>query len=190
MKRLRLGFFERNSRESLGSIHQHARVADRMQKLVNLGFVGLLGLAQPATASSQEAEVIFSHMSFTDTTDIVHVEGTLTGRGIGYKNNHVILTCYKDTRKCLVTSLESEGLVLFASGLPAIVPVREWSSERIIADLYSPCGPPPSDKLKPHWQTTASTTWILDRSRQTAEIVMHECVTAKTHHWTVEDPQF
>ena len=35
-----------------------------------------------------------------------------------------------------------------------------------------------------------SVTWIIDRTRQTAEAVEHGCLGAKTYHWVIDDPPF
>jgi hypothetical protein len=71
-----------------------------------LPLILLLQLAVIAPAAADdEPLIIFNMKNFTDTGDMVHVEGTLTGDGIGYKNNRSALTwleltkCSPDTHK-------------------------------------------------------------------------------------------
>jgi hypothetical protein len=52
----------------------------------------------------------FPEKSFYDGGKIVHIEGTLTGDGIGYPNNHTVLTCYQDRRQCDATQIDSQGI--------------------------------------------------------------------------------
>ncbi len=60
----------------------------------------------------------------------------------------------------------------------------------------APCGNKPKSGfpdnplLKEEWHTTVSDTWIIDRTRQTAELVDHPCLGSKIYHWAIEDPPF
>jgi hypothetical protein len=147
-------------------------------------------------AADDEPLIIFGMKDFTDTGDMVHVEGTLTGDGIGYKNNRSAVTCYRDTRECIVTHIEAGGRQVFSIGLPDIFTVRVWKPDRIVADFAVSCGEKPKSSFpdnplsKEEWQSTASDTWIIDRARQTAKLTDHPCLGAKIYHWTVEDPPF
>jgi len=142
------------------------------------------------SAAGDLPQVLFGMMIFSDTGTAVHVEGTIAGDGVAYKNNSLSLTCYRDTQTCLSVSINSLGLQVFSIGPPAEIPIQVWSADRIVADLSLPCGPPPAEDLKEQRQTTSSTTWLIDRHRQSAELVVHECLTPKTYHWTIEDPPF
>jgi hypothetical protein len=170
-----------------------------MQKhfLLLILLIELAGIA-PAAADDEPDEplIIFEMKNFTDTGDMVHVEGTLTGDGIGYKNNRSAVTCYHDTRECTATHIEAAGRQVFYNGLPNIFTVRVWKPDRIVADFAVPCGEKPKSSFpdspfsKEEWQSTASDTWIIDRARQTAELTDHPCLGAKIYHWTIEDPPF
>jgi hypothetical protein len=65
-----------------------------------------------------------------------------------------------------------------------------------VADFAVLCGKKPKSGfpdnplLKEEWHANASDTWIIDRTRQTAELSDHPCLGAKTYHWTIEDPPF
>jgi hypothetical protein len=146
-----------------------------MQKhLIALAIVSLA--AAPATAADKPPEVIFAAKTFSDLGEIVHVEGTLTGDGIGYKNNHTVLTCYHQRRECSAIQIDSEGMQVFSVNLPLPYAIRTWTDDRIVADGELPCG--------------GFETWIIDRTRQTAELIEHPCSDAQTYHWTIEDPLF
>jgi hypothetical protein len=141
-----------------------------MQKhLLPLILLVELALIGPA-AADDEPLIIFSMKNFTDTGDMVHVEGTLTGDGIGYKNNRSALTCYHDTGECIATHVDAEGRQLFLIGPPVIFTIRLWAADRIVADFAVPCGKKPKSDFpdsplsKEEWQSNASDTWIIDRS--------------------------
>lgn len=131
---------------------------------------------------------MFPTETFSDSGLMVHVEGTLTGEGIGYPNNRLALTCYEDKRECVSIDVETEGLLVLPIDPPAFFTVRLWTADRIVADFAAPCGYQPEASRKREWQASMSDTWIIDRERQTAEIVDHPCLGSKTYHWTIEDP--
>src|SRR3954454_927096 len=125
-----------------------------MQKhLITLAIVSLTAVS--ATAADEPPEVIFAAKTFTDSGKIVHVEGTLTGDGIGYKNNHTVLTCYQQKRECSAIQIDSKGMQVFSVNLPLAYTIRVWTDDRIMADGELLCG--------------GFETWILDRTMQTAE---------------------
>jgi hypothetical protein len=78
----------------------------------SLPVIFLLELMAPA-AADDEPLIILGMKNFTDTGDMVHVEGTLTRDGIGYKNNRSAVTCYHNTRVCIATHIEAEGRQVF-----------------------------------------------------------------------------
>src|SRR5262249_61866668 len=57
-------------------------------------------------------DIVFTGKVFTDLRDYgsVAISGTLTGDGIGYKNNTISIFCCKGRRECYVPSVEREGL--------------------------------------------------------------------------------
>jgi hypothetical protein len=166
-----------------------------MQKHILLVILLRLAVA-PAVADDEPPSIIFDLKNFTDTGHMVHIEGTLTGEGIGYKNNRSALTCYQDMRECIGIHIGTQGSQVFSIGPPVLFTVRLWTADRIVADFAVPCGDKPKSGfpdnplLKEEWQAAASDTWIIDRTRQTAELSDHPCLGAKTYHWTIEDPPF
>jgi hypothetical protein len=146
----------------------------------------------PAVADDEPALIIFDAKSFVDTGNMVHVEGTLTGDGIAYKNNRSVVTCYDDPDRqaCTSTRIDTTGSQVRMIGPPVSYTVRLWTADRIVADFAVPCGNQPVHQLKLEWRTTASDTWVIDRKRKTAELIEHPCLGAATYHWTIEDPPF
>jgi hypothetical protein len=69
----------------------------------------LVCVAAPATAQEQPT-VIFPARTFYDRGNIVHIEGTLSeeGIGIGYPNNHTVLTCYEERHECSAVQIDSK----------------------------------------------------------------------------------
>ena len=146
----------------------------------------------PAVADDEPALIIFDAKSFVDTGNMVHVEGTLSGDGIGYKNNRSVVTCYNDPDRqtCTSTRIDTTGSQVRMIGPPVSYTVRLWTAGRIVADFAVSCGNQPVQQLKLEWRATASDTWVIDREKKTAELIEHPCLGDKTYHWTIEDPPF
>jgi hypothetical protein len=149
-------------------------------------------LAATAPAAADEPpHVIFNPKLFADLGDVVHVEGTVIGEHVGYKNNRLALTCYRQRRECLEVGLDSQGMQVFNIRPPHFFAIRVWAEDRITADSSAPCGDPPLPNIKKEdWAPSESQTWIVDRIRETAEEIDHQCLEAKTYHWTIEDPPY
>lgn len=137
----------------------------------------------PAAADDALSPIIFPMKTFTDTGNIVHVEGALTGDGIAYKNNWAVLTCFRQTRECELVQINTLGRQVFSVYIPMIYTVRVWTPDRIVADMDESCGP----YGKPHFQ---SETWIVDRRGNTVEMIKHACNEAKPYRWTIENPAY
>lgn len=144
----------------------------------------------PVMAEDQLPPILFGIKTFVDVRTTVHVEGTLTGEGVAYKENRVALTCYEETRQCLKAEVATTGRQVMSIGLIDILETQVFSSDKIIADYGGPCGVPPNDTLKSEWQGSTSSTWIIDRKRETAELIHRSCLGSKTYHWTIEDPEW
>ena len=127
--------------------------------------------------AQEQPTVIFPAKTFYDSGKIVHIEGTLTGEGIGYPNNHTVLTCYQARAGCDATQIDSQGMQVFSTNIPVPYDVRVWSPDRILADARLLC----DDGVE---------TWIIDRHKQTAELSEHPCKDPKTYHWMVEDSSY
>jgi hypothetical protein len=141
-----------------------------------LAFILTLVTTNPASADDEPPSVIFSPKIFYNNGNIVHVEGTLAGSGIGYKNNSSAITCYQKRQECIAIHIEAEGAQVLSVGLPVSFAVRLWSADRIVADSPTLCG-----GLK---------TWTINLTQQAAELIENPCQGGKIYHWTIEDPPF
>jgi hypothetical protein len=156
-------------------------------------YIAVLVCSWFATARlcAAEPELILPMKVFSDTGNTVHVEGTLAGDGLGYPNNTAGLTCYRARRECLQVTIDTEGRLVFPVHPPIELAVRLWTDDRIIAEDGSPCGAPPANPaFAKDWQASESSTWIIDRKRETAELTYHPCNEARTYHWTIEDSPY
>jgi hypothetical protein len=62
---------------------------------------------QPDAGAAPDDDILFAPKAFFDDGDIsVEISGTLTGDDLPYKNNTVVVACYKDRRECLTYSIE------------------------------------------------------------------------------------
>ena len=121
-------------------------IAGAMMQKHLLAFILLVALIAPA-AADDEPLIIFNMKNFTDTGNMVHVEGTLTGDGVGYKNNRSALTCAHDTGECIATHIDTEGRQAFSIGPPVIFTIRLWTADRIVADFALRCGEKPKSSF-------------------------------------------
>jgi hypothetical protein len=144
----------------------------------------------PAAVAADSPTILFPMKTFADAGHMVHVEGTLSGDGVGYPSNTSALTCYQERRECEMVVVSAAGLQVFSLGIPEAFTVRVWEPDRIVADLAAPCGNPPNAVFAREWQASTSETLIIDRKLETAELSVHPCNEAKLYHWTIENPPF
>jgi hypothetical protein len=156
-----------------------------------LAFVGMSSLLfRQAPGVDGPDNIIFAPKAFfdSDRDDGVEISGTLTGDGLTYfKNNTVVVACWKDRRECLTYSIEqgfgSNQLGRLSS--PIIYPITAWNADEVIAT---------EDVSVLHCRKTTIT---LVRKRQSAVWVEEPinqaraiCKDAETKvfKWTIEDP--
>jgi hypothetical protein len=142
-----------------------------MKVLTIIAALTALGFATAAYADPPT--VLFEAKVFTDIGNAVHVEGTLTGDGLGYKNNRTSLTCYQDTQECISVSVTAGGLRIFGEIYPIIVRITRWTPEFIEASMPTACG---------------TSIWTINRAKKTADLIERDCHNGKVYHWTIEDP--
>jgi hypothetical protein len=130
-------------------MHQRYRAAIATPKLLLLPLVlTWLATATSAIADDEDTLIIFPIKSFVDTGTMVHVEGTLAGEGIGYKNNRSALTCFQERHVCISIHVEAQGRQIIPLDLPGSFTVQLWTDDRIIADFSTPCGPQPVERKR------------------------------------------
>ena len=160
--------------------------------IVLSGGIFIAAAISPTLAEEDAAPktVLFNRKIFADMGDTVHVEGQVTGEGIGYKVNRYAMTCYRDRKECILTHVDTQGLQAFSIGPPLFFNVLKWDKDLIVADLPgvrmpsgSPCGGNPG-----------GTTWYIHRDTQITVIQENFCALTTGergfHEWTVEDDPF
>jgi hypothetical protein len=129
-------------------------------------------------------DIIFAPKAFFDFGDAaVEISGTLTGEDVPFKNNTVVVACYKDRRECLTYSIAQAGPNQMGRlGGPVIYPITTWNAYEVIATEDDSC---------------QKTTITLQRKRQSAVWVEEPInvgraacknVTTNVYKWTIEDP--
>ena len=77
---------------------------------LTLGFTAAcLALAYGAYAADNSS-IIFPMKVFTDLGHMVHVEGTLSGEGVGHPSNTSALFCYQERHECEMVFVNASGL--------------------------------------------------------------------------------
>jgi hypothetical protein len=148
-----------------------------MKQIFLLSMVTWL-ISAAAFADDKPPSIIFNLRSFVDTEGLgfIHVEGTLTGEGLAYKENRSAISCYRDRKECIGTHFDAEGMQVFSLHSPEFYTIRAWTPNRVTADTTTACG--------------GLETWIIDRTKQTAELTTRPCSEEMTYHWTIEEPPF
>ena len=90
--------------------------------------------------SDEPSDVIFDNKVFYDSGQtavgdgVVSISGSLTGEGVGNKNNTVTVTCYQDRMECLAYSIAQIGPnQLGKLEVPGIFPITKWDNYEIVA---------------------------------------------------------
>jgi hypothetical protein len=91
--------------------------------------------SSPSTQPPRNAseDMIFGIKAFSDNPQnsggFVSISGTLTGDGVGHKNNTVNVSCYKDRFECLISSIEQIASNQLGSLYPPInYPITKWDA--------------------------------------------------------------
>ena len=133
---------------------------------------------------------MFSQRAFFDSVTttgdgFVYISGTLTGEGIGYKNNSTVIACYKDGMECMTYIVEQIGENQIGRlEWPDKYRIEKWNKHNIVA-----ANPPlPSDCSKTTItieRETETALWVNEPTNQTDPY----CKSAETRilKWTIED---
>jgi hypothetical protein len=149
---------------------------------VVVGAVALLGSA----ARAADDDIVFAPKNYADFGELtVGISGTLTGDGIGYKNNTRAIFCIKDRMECWVSSVEQIGdKQIGRIDYPYFYPVTKWTAQEVIAEEESA------------FFHCSKTTITISRRQQTALWVQQpinqtrpECKDSdmRIYKWTIED---
>lgn len=135
-------------------------------------------------------DIIFSSKVFYDSgqssgDEYVYASGTLTGEGLAYPNNTVVVICYKDRRECLSYSIDQIGPnQLSRLEAPDIYPVTNWTPLEVVASG-------PGDTMKCHKVTISlerkleTALWVSEPVNQASAACKN--ADSKLHKWTIED---
>ena len=146
------------------------------------------------TSDEPSSEVIFDNKVFYDTEQtafsdgVVSISGTLTGEGVGNKNNTVTITCYQDRMECVTYSIAQIGpSQLGKLDVPSIFPITKWDSNEIVAvesgDTVACRKATVSIERK-----TETAVWVENPINQTQPACKE--THTKIYRWTIEDPPF
>jgi hypothetical protein len=81
-------------------------------------------------------DIVFAQKLFTDIPNIgsVGISGTLTGDGVGYKNNTISISCFKDRGECYVSSVQQIGHNQIGRMQNVdIFPITKWNADEVVA---------------------------------------------------------
>jgi hypothetical protein len=172
---------------------KHARMP-KMVWVLTCVAVSIFFLWQvPWGRSEGPTDIVFSVKVFHDSArttgdGIVSITGTLTGDGVGYKNNAVLIACFKDSRACLTYSVQQIGPNQIGRlDIPISYPIVKWASDEIVAtgsaDLAS-CRKVTISVVR----KSETAVWVEEPINQARAA----CIDADTklYKWTIEDPPF
>jgi hypothetical protein len=116
----------------------------------------------------------------------IYVAGTLTGEGVAYPNNSVLVNCEKARMECLTYSVEAIGpMQIGRLEAPAIFKIKTWNKTEVVAvgDTEG-------------LQTCVNDTITFDRSSESVlwvevpiNLTEPKCkyTSTKIRKWTIED---
>ena len=138
---------------------------------------------QTRNAPSEEAALTFAPKNFANFSEIsVAISGTLTGEGLGNKNNTYAITCLKERMECWVSSVEQIGArQIGRMEYPYSYPITRWSASEIVAEEEATC-------LKTTITITIrqqSALWVQQPINQTRPACKDS--DTKTYKWSIED---
>jgi hypothetical protein len=130
-------------------------------------------------------DIVFSPKNFVDSSSLVGISGTLTGDGLGYKNNTRSIMCIKEKGECMIATIEQIGdKQVGRLGGPYSIPITRWTELEVVA------------VEEPGSVSCIRTTIFIERRDQTAlwvqeptNTALPQCETADTQvrHWKIED---
>ena len=149
---------------------------------------------------STDTDIIFGSKIFYDSAKfpsafnlgngIVSITGTLTGDGIGNKNNSYSVTCFEDRRECLVYRVEqiSFNQVGYLE-IPTFYPITKWTPDEIVASEHVVPLLPECTRITISLERkTEEAVWVEEPINQS----IAACKNADTqvHKYTIESPPF
>ena len=101
-------------------------------------------LRPPKAVADQDDQIVFPYKVFYNSDAVVTIAGTLTGPHLANPNNTYNITCYRDQKECVVSSIKQIGHnqigTMYA---PLTYPIIKWSTDEIVAkDQTGPLSEP------------------------------------------------
>ena len=156
--------------------------------------VSIILLRSLWVTSDQQTDVIFDSKAFYDTGQtafgdrVVSISGTLTGEGVGNKNNTVTVTCHQDRMECLTYSIAQIGpSQLGKLDVPSIFPITKWDNNEIVAMESGDTVACRKATIRIE-RKTETAVWVEDPINQTQPACKE--THTKIYRWTIEDPPF
>jgi hypothetical protein len=143
-------------------------------------------------AVRQGDQIVFSPKAFLDSETIpalrgqippfVNISGTLTGDGVDYPNNTNNIICHKDSKICLVSSIEQIGFNQVGRiASPESYDIKKWDSDKIIATRGDPC----DDVTITILLRSEVVAWVREPIRQPSALCANP--STKIYKWTIEN---
>ena len=145
------------------------------------------------SAYGSDQDIVLGPKNFYDSTgrpgpEIVYVSGTLTGEGIGYKNNSTFVACYSDQKECFIYWIEQIGEKHMSSlSPPAIIPIVKWNRIEIVASGSMDIKDCTKVTVSIS-RTTQDAVWVTEPMNRYKPECEH--VDATIYRWHLEDPLF
>ena len=142
------------------------------------------------SANSRSANILFAPKAFYDNESLgwVYVAGTLSGPGVGYKNNTYAITCEKNRGQCLGNGIYQIGENQIGRlDSPTVYEISRWNSYEIVAsDPDSPlqCSKTTISILR----KSETVVWVQEPVNQ-ASATCKDSDTA-LYKWTIEEPEW
>jgi hypothetical protein len=77
---------------------------------------------------------MFAPKLFVDSNIVVGISGTLTGDGVIFKNNTRSISCIRERKECLISSISQTGdysVGRLAFAYP--IPITRWTDSEVVA---------------------------------------------------------
>jgi hypothetical protein len=152
----------------------------------------LLFRESPWIASNENQDIVFGKKVYYDSGQttgdgFVYITGSLTGDGVAYKNNTVMVACYKDRKECLFSSIGQIGHNQIGRlDWPTEYPITTWNPYEVIAtgNYAVNCRKVTISVVR----KTETAVWVEEPINQARA----ECKDANTklYKWTIEDSRF
>ena len=139
-------------------------------------------------------DITFDRKFYFDTAEtmgdegLVSMSGTLAGDGLGYKNNTINISCYKDLMECLITQLEQIGPHQVGSlRSPDFYKITKWDAFEIVS--VDDFGPTACVKVTVSVERKSKTAlWVQEPMNQARAFCKN--ADTKIYKWTIEDSLF